>query len=233
MNRILGIYNILLENFGSQNWWPVTNENSVKPTYEKRDRLTERQKFEICVGAILTQNISWKNVEVAIINLNKENLIDIRKIKKIDKKKLANLIKSSGYYNQKAIKLKIFAKYLAENYKGNLKEFLKKSIEKLREELLAIKGVGKETADSIILYAAEKPIFVIDAYTKRIFNRLGYKEENYEELQNLFMENLEKDANLFNEYHALIVELGKKYCKTEPLCDRCPLKELCRHKNEK
>ncbi len=233
MTNILNIYNKLLEHFGAQNWWPVTNENSVKPTYKKRDRLTERQKLEICVGAILTQNTAWKNVEVAIENLNKENLIDIRKIKKIDKKKLARLIKSSGYYNQKAVKLKIFAKYLAENYKGNLKEFFKKDTEKLRDELLSIKGIGPETADSIILYAAEKPIFVIDAYTKRIFKRLGYKEETYEELQNLFMENLEKDAKLFNEYHALLVELGKNICKTEPLCDKCPLKDLCKYENEK
>lgn len=227
MNNILNIYNKLLSYFGPQLWWPVTNENSIKPTYEKRDRLTERQKLEICIGAILTQNTSWKNVEIAIVNLNKENLIDIRKIKKVDKKKLARLIKSSGYYNQKAIKVKTFAKYVAENYKGNLKEFFRKDVERLRKELLTIKGIGNETADSIILYAANKPIFVVDAYTKRIFKRLGYKEETYEELQNLFMENLEKDTNLFNEYHALLVELGKKICKTKPICSKCPIKELC------
>jgi len=225
--QLLKIYNKLLNYFGPQNWWPVTNQGSIKPTYEHREKLTERQKLEICIGAILTQNTAWKNVEIAIENLNKENLIDIRKLKKIDKKKLARLIKSAGYYNQKAIKLKTFAKYIAENYKGNLKEFFKKDIEKLREELLTIKGVGKETADSIILYAAEKPIFVVDAYTKRIFDRIGYKEETYEQLQNLFMENLEKDTKLFNEYHALLVELGKKICKTKPLCDKCPVKEEC------
>lgn len=226
------IYEKLLKYFGPQNWWPVTNQGGIKPTYEKRDRLTERQKFEIGIGAILTQNTAWKNVEIAIENLNKENLIDIRKLKKIDKKKLARLIKSAGYYNQKAIKLKTFAKYIAENYKGNLKEFFRKDVEKLREELLTIKGIGAETADSIILYAAQKPIFVIDAYTKRIFNRIGYKEETYEELQNLFMENLEKDTKLFNEYHALLVELGKIICKTKPLCDKCCLRKLCEYNNE-
>lgn len=229
MKDILNIYNKLLSHFGQQHWWPVTNEGSVKPTYEKKERLTERQKFEICVGAILTQNTSWKNVEIAIENLNKENLIDIRKIKKIDKKKLARLIKSAGYYNQKAIKLKTFAKYLAEKYKGNLKEFFSKDVERLRKELLTIKGIGPETADSIILYAANKPIFVIDAYTKRIFNRLGYKEETYEELQDLFMENIEKKIKLFNEYHALLVELGKKICKTKPLCGECPVKGMCNY----
>jgi len=229
---ILEIYEKLLNHFGEQKWWPVTNQDSVKPTYEKRDRLTERQKFEICVGAILTQNTNWKNVEIAIENLNKENLIDIRKIKKVDTKKLARLIKSSGYYNQKAIKLKIFAKYLAENYKGNLKEFFRQDIEKLREELLTIKGVGPETADSIILYAAERPVFVVDAYTKRIMNRIGFKEESYEELQNLFMENLEKSSQLFNEYHALLVELGKKICKTKPLCDKCPINNECNYKKQ-
>ncbi|MFH0876040.1 MAG: endonuclease III domain-containing protein [archaeon] len=221
------IYENLLSHFSSQNWWPVTNENSVKPTYEKRERLTERQKFEICIGAILTQNTNWKNVESAIENLNRENLIDIRKIKKSDSKKLALLIKSSGYYNQKTIKLKEFARYIAEEYKGNLKEFFKKDTEKLRNELLKIKGIGPETADSIILYAAQKPAFVIDAYTKRIFNRIGYKEETYEQLQDLFMKNLDKDVNLFGEYHALIVELGKNICKTEPLCEKCPIKDMC------
>ncbi len=226
------IYERLLGAFGRQGWWPVTPTDcrgeEVRPIYNIVTK-TEKQKFEICVGAILTQNTNWKNVEIAIENLNKENLIDIRKIKKIDRKKLANLIKSSGYYNQKVIKLKTFAKYLAENYKGNLKIFFSKDVETLREELLTIKGIGPETADSIILYAAAKPIFVIDAYTKRIMNRIGFKEETYEGLQNLFMENLDKDAKLFNEYHALLVELGKIICKTKPLCDKCPLKDVCRY----
>lgn len=232
--KLLEIYDKLLNHFGKQGWWPVTPTDcrgkETRPIYDIVTK-TEKQRFEICVGAILTQNTNWKNVEKAIINLNKENLIDIRKIKKIDSKKLARLIKSSGYYNQKVIKLKNFVKYLGEKYRGNLRELFRKDIEKIREELLSIKGIGPETADSIILYAAEKPIFVIDAYTKRILNRLDYKEETYEELQKLFMEELPKETELFNEYHALLVELGKNICKTEPLCDKCPLKEMCNYEN--
>lgn len=210
MNQIKQIYKQLLKAYGPQGWWPVTTDNAV---------------FEIITGAILTQNTAWKNVEKAIENLKKNDLVAVEKIRKTDKKRLALLIRSAGYYNQKAERLIIFAEFLSKN---PIKKLMKEETGKLREKLLAIKGIGDETADSILLYAFNKPVFVIDAYTKRIFKRVGYKEESYEELQALFMKNLKKDARLFNEYHALLVELGKNLCKKRPSCGNCPLKQLCK-----
>ncbi len=219
------IYSKLLGSFGYQGWWPVTPSCiKSKPVYGVRTR-TEKQIFEIIIGAILTQNTNWKNVEKAIFNLNKERLIDIKKIKEINIKKLTSLIKPSRYYNQKAKRLKIMADFLSKN---PIKKLKKENIGKLREKLLKIKGIGPETADSILLYAFNKPIFVVDAYTKRIFNRLGYKQKDYSDLQELFMNNLEKDHKLFNEYHALLVELGKNYCKKKPNCRECPVGSLCK-----
>jgi len=223
MDDLMNIYNLLYKRFRAQGWWPVTKKGSIKPTYYSKKPLTDKQKLEICFGAILTQNTSWKNVEKSIIKLNKEGLIDIKKINKINKERLANLIRSAGYFNQKALKLKIFSEHLEDNFKGSINLLFKKNIKELREELLSIKGIGPETADSIILYAAEKPIFVIDAYTKRIMQRLGYCNEktSYDELQYLFMNKLPKDFSLFNEYHALLVEFGKEYCKKKANCEDC------------
>lgn len=225
------IYNKLYSHFGPQNWWPVTKDNESMPKYHKNIRLGEKQQIEICFGAILTQNTNWKNVEKAIIQLNKNRLIDIKRILKIKSEKLAEIIKSSGYHNQKAKKLKNFCHYINKNYNTKLKEFFNKDITELRNELLLINGIGPETADSIILYAAKKPIFVIDAYTKRITKRLGFKEEAYDKLQNLFMDFLENDEKIFNEYHALLVELGKNICKKKPLCDECPINRICNYYN--
>jgi len=241
------IYTQLHSHFGKQYWWPTTLDKEVVPRYHEKIKHNEKHKLEICFGAILTQNTNWKNVEKAIVQLNKNHLINIEKIIKIDNKtrenqrfsvsrkfnefsgKLALIIKSSGYHNQKAIKLKNFCSFLFNNYNGNIEKFFKNSIVKIRNELLSINGIGPETADSMILYAAKKPIFVIDAYTKRIINRIGYKENTYDELQNLFMDNLEKNENLFNEYHALLVELGKNICKKKPLCSKCPLNKSCNY----
>ena len=268
------IYLKLLNSFGPQGWWPVTKEGELIPKYYQSNDITERQKLEICFGAILTQNTNWKNVEKAIINLNENNLIDIEKIIKIKGEKLAEIIKSSGYHNQKAKKLKNFCEFLLRNYshsqkfsgktfvrsyihsptksatcervrselahshlrdfvgsvyKGKLDLLFKNDIDELRKQLLSINGVGDETADSIILYAAKKPIFVIDAYTKMVLNRIGYKEKTYEELQKLFMSNLPNSEKLFNEYHALLVELGKSICKKEPLCYKCPINNYCNY----
>ncbi|MEK6950021.1 MAG: endonuclease III domain-containing protein [Nanoarchaeota archaeon] len=224
------IYDKLYSFFGPQHWWPVTLDKDITPKYHKNIKLNEKQKLEICFGAILTQNTSWKNVEKAIVQLNKSNLIDIKKILKIDNEKLAEIIKSSGYHNQKAKKLKNFCLFISKNYGGNLELFFKNNIETIRNELLSVNGIGPETAGSIILYAAKKPIFVIDAYTKRIMNRVGYKEEKYYELQKLFMDNLENDEKVFNECHALLVELGKNYCrKNDPLCANCPINRDCNY----
>ncbi len=205
MLDIKEIYSSLLNHFGKQNWWPTISNNKA---------------FEISIGAILTQNTSWKNVEKAIKNLKDNNLLSKDAIKKIKVERLAKLIKSSGYHNQKAKKLKEFVKFLESSKEIN------------RENLLSIWGIGKETADSILLYAYNKPIFVIDSYTKRVFSRLGlcYKDIGYEELQNLFHKNLLKDYKLFNEYHALIVRLAKDICKTKPLCHKCPLNSICSYR---
>ncbi|MBS3101181.1 endonuclease III domain-containing protein [Candidatus Woesearchaeota archaeon] len=220
------IYNELYSSFGPQHWWPVTAEGKLHPEYSGGPK-NEKQQLEVCFGAILTQNTSWKNVEKAIIELNKNNLIDIKKIIKIKNEKLAKIIKSSGYHNQKAKKLKNFCMFLSENYGGKLNSLFKKDINELRSELVSVNGIGPETADSIILYAAKKPIFVIDAYTKRIINRIGYKESKYEEIQKLFMQSLPNSEKLFNECHALLVELGKNICKKSPLCSKCPISAHC------
>ncbi|MBI2653870.1 endonuclease III domain-containing protein [Candidatus Woesearchaeota archaeon] len=228
MNKLLKIYNSLHSHFGLQNWWPVTEESKIHPEYSGGPK-NEKQQLEVIFGAILTQNTSWKNVEKAIAELNKNNLIDIKKINEIEHQKLARIIKSSVYHNQKAKKLKNFCNFLLRNYNGNLRRLFKKNVGELRKELLSVNGIGPETADSIILYAAKKPIFVIDAYTKRIIHRVGYNEKTYDELQKLFMQNLPNSERLFNECHALLVELGKNICKKKPLCVECPINMHCNY----
>ncbi len=225
------IFDKLLYSFGPQGWWPLTEKGEVKPEHNGKNPVSDNEKFEIVTGAILTQNTNWKNVEKAIINLNKNRLIDIKKIKNIDKDKLAGIIKPSGYYNQKAERLKLIAEFFDKNInKFLIKNNNKKIINKLRGSLLSIKGIGPETADSILLYAFEKPIFVVDAYTKRIMQRLGLKFKGYDDLQGIFMDNTEKNAKIYNEYHALLVELGKNYCKNKnPNCKECPLRNLCKN----
>jgi endonuclease-3 related protein len=192
-------------------------------------KLSENDCFEICVGAILTQNTSWKNVESSLANLRKNKLISIDKMLKVDPKKLANLIKSSNYPNQKVKYLKNFAMHIKKNYNGRLSKFFSKNIPDLRRELLSIKGIGNETADSIILYAAEKPSFVVDAYTKRFAERFFKKEfKNYAQLKEFFERDFPKDAKKMNEMHALLVELGKRNCtKANPACNSCFLSGEC------
>jgi endonuclease-3 related protein len=216
MNKIQELYKILHKTYGPQKWWPTTLEGELHPTYHGK-RINQKQRFEIIVGAILTQNTSWKNVEKAIFNLNKKKLFQKYKIKKINKNKLASLIKPSGYYNQKAERLKIIADFISKNKNPS------------REQLLEVKGIGPETADSILLYALNRPFFVVDAYTKRIFSRIGLCDGkcSYDELQKLFHKNLKKKTKLFNEYHALLVELGKNHCRTKPVCRDCPINRLC------
>ena len=228
MNKISLIYNNLYSHFAPQHWWPVTEEGKFYPRYSGGPK-TEKQQLEVCFGAILTQNTSWKNVEKAIYNLNKNNLINVKKILNINNKKLAEIIKSSGYHNQKAKKLKNFCYFLLKNYNGKLGLLFKNDVEELRKQLLSVNGIGPETGDSIILYAAKKSIFVVDAYTKRIFSRIGYKEKTYDEFQKLFMSSLPNSERLFNEYHALIVELGKSVCKKKPLCYKCPINMHCNY----
>lgn len=202
------IYNKLFLAFGPQYWWPADIP------------------FEIIIGAILTQNTNWKNAAKAIHHLKISNCLTPQAIQKISITKLAKLIRPAGYYNLKARRLKEFNKFLFCHYQGNLKIMFHTKYPQLRQELLGIKGIGPETADSILLYAGNKPIFVVDAYTKRIFSRhhLCAPESSYSQIQDIFMNNLPRQTKLFNEYHALIVMLGKEYCKKIPLCAQCPLK---------
>ncbi len=207
---LLLIYEILYAKFGSQDWWPGDS------------------KLEIIIGALLTQAVSWSNVEMAIDNLKEEKLLDIKKLYHIDENKLARLIKPSGYYNMKAKKLKSFIEFIVNEYNSNLNSFGRGKLEQKRKELLEIYGIGPETADSILLYAYQKPVFVIDTYTKRILSRINYIEEDisYEKLQALIENNIESKQKLFNEYHALLVKLAKNCClKSSPLCEECPLNQ--------
>ena len=203
-------YNRLYERYGPQHWWP--GETS----------------FEIVVGAILTQNTNWKNVEKAISNLENAGCLTPEKLYGLPVGKLAELIRPAGYFNLKAQRLKNFLDWLFEKHDGMLESLETLPTSTLREQLLAIKGIGPETADSICLYAFQKPIFVVDAYTARIFGRHGMIESpsGYEQIQELFHAELEPDAALFNEFHALIVRVGKEYCKRKPVCQGCPLESL-------
>ncbi|MCX5695933.1 MAG: endonuclease III domain-containing protein [Candidatus Omnitrophica bacterium] len=207
-NRLGLIYSKLHSHFGPQHWWPAESP------------------FEVMVGAILTQNTSWQNVEKAIANLKKHQVLNPRKIYNLPQAKLARLIRSTGYYNLKARRLKEFLKFFINEYAASVKKISQAKSGSLRKELLMVKGIGPETADSILLYALNKPVFVIDAYTKRIFSRhkLLPPDCAYPQAQGLFMSGLKKDARLFNEYHALLVALAKAYCrKSKPKCSVCPL----------
>ncbi len=208
------IYNKLLQQFGKQYWWPIIDLPSNQSIYHLNAPRNEEDRLEICIGAILTQNTSWNNVEKSIKILKENNLFNIKNITKIPESELALLIKSSGYYNQKAKKIKELIKFLSSEKEIN------------RNNLLEIWGIGKETADSILCYAFDKPFFVVDAYTKRIFSRLGFKENTYDELQSLVSKNI--DSKNFNEFHALIVKLAKECCKKLPECSECPLKKECK-----
>ncbi len=206
------IYSTLLGHFGPQKWWPGDTA------------------FEVMVGAVLTQNTNWSNVSKAITNLKNDNLLSFQSLDCLPEHLLAEKIRSSGYYNLKAKRLKnLLALIRCEAPDGDLDLLFSADTEVLREKLLSVKGIGPETADSILLYAAHKPVFVVDAYTYRILTRHGLigEETDYHEMQSLFMDNLENDVQLFNEYHALIVRVGKEFCKkSNPKCDKCPLREI-------
>jgi len=222
MNRrdiLMDIYTRLFEAFGPQHWWPGETP------------------FEVMIGAILTQNTAWKNVEKAIACLKEEGIMEPEGLAQAKIGRLAGLIRASGYYNQKARKIVRFMKFLKDEYDLNVKKMKKESLLSLREKLLQVNGIGPETADSILLYALEMPIFVVDAYTYRVFSRHSFIAEDttYDEMQALFMDNLAHDAKLFNEYHALIVRLGHTFCRKTPLCplgdpphsgQNCPLNDL-------
>ncbi len=204
---LMEFYRALHAHFGHRNWWPA------------------KSAFEVCVGAVLTQNTAWKNVAKAIDNLSTASALDARAIYDLPPADLAELIRPAGYYNVKAKRLRNFVKHLVEKHGGDLRSLFALPLEQLRAELLSINGVGKETADSIILYAARKPIFVVDAYTKRVLvqHSLISEEADYDSIQELFHDSLPLDEPLFNDFHAQFVAVGHHYCKKKPLCQECPL----------
>lgn len=204
---LMEIYRVLLLEFGHQKWWPADTQ------------------LETIVGIVLTQNVSWKNASLAIGNLKNNGLMQIEKILHTNESEIACLIKSSRYYNLKAKRLKNIIQFIFDRYNGNIELMCLQDQGVLRNQLLQIKGLGQESVDSILLYVCSKPIFVIDAYTKRIISRLGYlnPDQNYADYQNFFMKNLPQNVNLFKDYHAQIVRLGNEYCNKNPKCHQCPL----------
>ncbi|MEO0093080.1 MAG: endonuclease III domain-containing protein [candidate division WOR-3 bacterium] len=206
-NVIFQIYQKLFRHYGPQFWWPG------------------KTKFEIIVGAILTQNTAWRNVEKAIKNLKDRKLLFPDKLFNLPASDLANLIRPTGYYNIKAKRLKSFLVFLRKRYQFNLARMNKTDTLTLRQELLSVKGIGEETADSILLYAFNRPVFVVDAYTRRVFSRHKFfsSKATYSEIQKFFTANLPKDVKIYNEYHALIVRLAKEFCKKVPNCQNCPI----------
>ena len=208
MNRreLMRLYRRLLKAFGPRKWWPATSP------------------FEVMVGAILTQNTAWSNVEKAVANLRQADALDPLRLSAIRRDRLARLIRPSGYYNVKAGRLLAFARWLRDRYGGNVESMAATETAELRRELLGLKGVGPETADSMLLYALERPVFVVDAYTIRIFSRHGVlpATAGYEEARAFFEERLPRDVALYNEYHALLVALGNSVCRPTPRCEECP-----------
>lgn len=206
-------YDRLLARHGPQHWWPGETP------------------FEVMVGAVLTQNTAWTNVEKAIANLKSADSLDCRAILALADADLAALIRPAGYFNVKSRRLKALCRFLAERGVAEAPQALsgQGTQAQLRRDLLAVHGIGEETADSILLYALGLPGFVVDAYTRRAFGRLGllHGEESYGAIQRLFEANLPRDVDLYNEYHALIVQLGKLHCRPRPRCADCPLNAIC------
>lgn len=208
---LMEVYRLLMETHGPQGWWPAEGD------------------FEMVVGAILTQSAAWTNVERAIARLRSAGALDPAIMEELPEGDLADLVRPSGYFNVKGRKLRAFCRHLRERHGGRLESLFHVKLPDLRPELLSIWGIGEETADSIILYGARQPIFVVDAYTRRLFARLGLArpDASYGELQRLFMDALQPSVPLFQEYHALIVAHGKNPCRKAPACASCSLRPLC------
>jgi endonuclease III related protein len=209
-HQLTKVYDTLFRAFGPRRWWPAETPE------------------EVIFGAILTQNTAWKNVEISLKALKQARKMTFRRVAAMEQAELASLVRSSGFFNQKAGALKAFASYFGRRYGFSLARMKEADLRTLRSELLEIPRIGMETADSILLYALEKPVFVIDTYTKRIFSRHGFleMEDTYEDFQKFFMSNLPQDVAMYNEYHALIVRAGHLFCKPNPLCLECPLSDF-------
>ncbi len=208
---LLEVYNILLNFQGPQHWWPGETPD------------------EIIIGAILTQNVAWKNVVKALDNLHSAGIYTLKDLDALPVEAIAPLIRPTLYYNQKAKKLKTFTNFLRESYQFNLNKMFSEELQTLRSEILKLKGLGPETVDSILLYAGSKPVFVVDAYTIRLLTRLGFtdKKMNYSEWQKFITERIPQDIALYNDFHAQIVCLCKDICRNKPLCKNCPLTSYC------
>lgn len=207
---LLTVYDTLDSYFGDLHWWPGETP------------------FEIIVGAILTQNTNWKNVKIAIDKLKLRGLLSPERLFGASGEVIAELIRSSGYYNVKTRRLKALLQFLHEEYESDLERMFEEELWVLRDRLLSVNGIGEETADSILLYAGNKPIFVVDSYTRRILQRHNIIDDNpgYGEIQKLFMTHLPNNTRLFNQFHALIVNTGKRFCKRTPQCQGCPLETI-------
>lgn len=205
--ELMQVYRRLYRHYDDLHWWPGESP------------------LEISVGAILTQNTAWTNVEKAIRRLKEARSLSVRALTRHSHKRLAHMIKPAGYFNVKAHRLKNFISFLQNRYGGSLRKMFQQDTGRLRDELLSVNGTGPETADSILLYAGEKPVFVIDAYTKRILSRHGLMpyEQSYDEFQQLFMKSIPSNVALYNQYHAMLVNVGKDFCRSKPLCSNCPL----------
>jgi endonuclease-3 related protein len=204
--RLLDIFDRLLQAYGPRHWWPGDSP------------------LEVMVGAVLTQNTAWRNVEKAIANLRERGLMDMQALHAIGEGELAEVIRPAGFYRVKAKRLKALIDHFCERHDCAVENARRETTDELRAGLLSVKGIGPETADSILLYALDRPVFVVDAYTVRFLRHHGlYEGGDYHDVQRLFMESLPEDARLFNEFHALIVCLGQRHCKKKPECGGCPL----------
>jgi endonuclease-3 related protein len=209
--KLIGIFDLLHSAYGPQSWWPGETP------------------FEVIVGAVLTQNTAWRNVAQAIDNLKREGLLEARALLRAEPARVKDLITPAGYYNVKYDRLMNLLRFL-DGRGPDLEKFRHLPLDELRAGLLEVKGVGPETADSILLYAFQRPVFVVDAYTRRLFSRLGHhwmERASYDEVQRFFMEALPPDTVLYNESHALIVVHSKDTCRKKPLCEGCCLISLC------
>ena len=241
------IYRRLREGYGSQGWWPTTAAATTEPRYHPGDtarQLSEEERWEVVVGAVLTQNTTWLSATKAIRSLQERKSLQPARLARLSLTELSRLIRPSRYHNQKARRLHDIASYVLRQYAGSVNAFLDcgpppgiagrgphKSDEQLRQELLYLDGIGPETADSILLYAAQRPAFVIDAYTRRICARLGFVERDitYEKLQALFVASLKENVETYNEFHALLVRHAIEHCRQKPVCDGCCLRRSCHY----
>jgi len=210
--RLLTMYDSMLDHFGPQGWWPA------------------QTPLEMMVGAVLTQNTNWGNVEKALGSLKKGGELTLERLHRLPVESLADAVRPAGYFNIKAQRLKNLIRFMMEAYGGDIPRMLEDESRRLRSGLLGVKGIGPETADSILLYAAFRPVFVVDTYTHRMLSRhdLADEQASYDELQAVFTDALPEDVPLFQEFHALIVRTGKEYCRKKPLCDLCPVRGVDR-----